>query len=340
KAIEDAAMGTASVYRSLELPLPRTLPYANRELRQGFAELLARVMPFDLVIDEHTADGQEVRVSRTSVAGSWGAVAGTIRFFADRFGVPRASIEGTTISYELVRRNATLGPPSVIITGPRKHQQLAVSRRLTYFGFELATDLEPLEGSVPAELRDAARHAVARALIEGETGHADQGRIRRAVEVLREWWKRSGGMLTGASDEAILARLLSQLSAVVSWKQFLETPLALDPQTIVPDDERRRLDALPSMARIRGDAVPLDYEVESGGPVARLRLREGQARRLTEQELPRLDRPLRFAVARSGALPIRADSLAELKRLLALPSRRAQADRRRGPPPRRGGRRR
>ncbi|HEX7024758.1 MAG TPA: DEAD/DEAH box helicase, partial [Gemmatimonadales bacterium] len=124
KAIEDAAMGTASVYRSLELPLPRTLPYASRELRQGFAELLARVMPFDLVIDEHTADGQEVRVSRTSVAGSWGAVAGTIRFFADRFGVPRASIEGTTISYELVRRNATLGPPSVIITGPRKHQQL------------------------------------------------------------------------------------------------------------------------------------------------------------------------------------------------------------------------
>ena len=44
-------------------------------------------MPFDLVIDEHTADGQEARVSKTSVAGSWGAVAGTLRYFADRFGV-------------------------------------------------------------------------------------------------------------------------------------------------------------------------------------------------------------------------------------------------------------
>ena len=65
KAIEDAAMGTASVYRSLELPLPRTLPYANRELRARFAELLAECMPFDLVIDEQTADGQEVRVAKT-----------------------------------------------------------------------------------------------------------------------------------------------------------------------------------------------------------------------------------------------------------------------------------
>jgi ATP-dependent helicase HrpA len=29
--------------------------------------------------------------------GSWGAVAGTLRFFADRFGVPRAGIEGTQL---------------------------------------------------------------------------------------------------------------------------------------------------------------------------------------------------------------------------------------------------
>jgi hypothetical protein len=36
-------------------------------------------MPFDLVIDERTAEGQEARVSKTSVAGSWGAVAGNLR---------------------------------------------------------------------------------------------------------------------------------------------------------------------------------------------------------------------------------------------------------------------
>ncbi|HEY9518255.1 MAG TPA: helicase-related protein, partial [Gemmatimonadales bacterium] len=207
KAIEDAAMGTASVYRSLELPLPRTMPYASRDLRQRFAELVARVMPFDLVIDEHTADGQEVRVSKTSVAGSWGAIAGSIRFFADRFGVARASVEGTTISYELVRRHATLGPPTIVLTGPRKHQQLAVSRRLTYFGFELETDIEPLGGVIPPQLRDAARLGLARALLDGETPHPDQGRIRRAVTTLREWWRRSGGALEVASDPALLERL-------------------------------------------------------------------------------------------------------------------------------------
>ena len=110
KAIEDIALGTASVYRSLELPLPPRLPPATREIRQRWGELVARIMPFDLVIDEHTADGQEARVSKTSVAGSWGAVAGSLRYFADRFGTPRAAIEGTTLAYDLIREHATLGP--------------------------------------------------------------------------------------------------------------------------------------------------------------------------------------------------------------------------------------
>jgi ATP-dependent helicase HrpA len=340
KAIEDAAMGTASVFRSLELPLPRTLPYANRELRGRFAELIARVMPFDLVIDERTADGQEVRVSKTSVAGSWGAIAGSIRYFADRFGVPRASIEGTTISYELVRRHATLGPPTIVLTGPRKHQQLSVARRLTYFGFELETEVEPLEGAIPPELADAARQALARALLEGDTTHPDQGRIRRAGGILREWWRRSGGTLAAASEPALIQRLLTQLAGVTSWRGFQEARLELDPDPLVPESERHRLEALPSMIRLHGDAVPLDYEVAAGQGIVRLRLREGQARRLRPDELPAVDRPLRFSVVRGGAPPIHADSLAELKQLLAAPRGRQHQTQRRHPPSRRGGRRR
>ena len=118
KAIEDTALGTASVYRALEQPLPRTLPYASKEIRRKWIELLARVMPFDLVIDERTADGQEARISKTSVAGSWGAVAGNLRFFADRFGAPRAGIEGTTIPYDVVKEFATWGKPHVSVTRP------------------------------------------------------------------------------------------------------------------------------------------------------------------------------------------------------------------------------
>jgi len=340
KAIEDAAMGTASVFRSLELPLPRTLPYANRELRQAFIELVAKVMPFDLVLDEHTADGQEVRVAKTSVAGTWGAVAGNVRYFADRFGVARASVEGTTISYELVRRNATLGPPEILVTGTRRHQQLAVARKLEYFGFQLETDIEPLTGNIPEDLLGPAREALIDTLLAGETGHSDQNRVRRGAAMLQEWWRRSGGTLESASDPAIREKLRAQLGDVGSWKDFLETPLALEPEAMIGEADRRRLDALPSMVRLHGDAVPLDYELHAGTGVVRLRLREGQARRLSAPDLPVLDRPLRFAVVRGGEPPLRADSLEELAALLKHPTGKARAHRHRHTNPRRGGRRR
>src|SRR6266480_3364397 len=106
KAIEDVALGLASVYRQLELPLPERLPHAGEKTLAAFADLVAKIQPFDLVIDEETADGREARVSRGSVCSSWGAVAGTLRYFADRFGVPRASIEGTQLPAGAIRRYA------------------------------------------------------------------------------------------------------------------------------------------------------------------------------------------------------------------------------------------
>src|ERR671911_2191970 len=193
KAIEDTALGLASVYRSLELPLPKQLPYASKDIRRRWSDLIARIMPFDLVIDEHTADGQEARVSKTSVAGSWGAVAGNLRFFADRFGVPRAAIEGTTLSYDLVRKYATLGAAQVVLGGPRKHQRLIIERRRTYFGFGLETEVEAIEGEVPDELQPAARDVLAQALWDGETIPPDQNRLRRVLGEMDELWRRSGG---------------------------------------------------------------------------------------------------------------------------------------------------
>src|SRR5438034_894465 len=77
KAIEDVALGLASVYRQLELPLPERLPHAGEKTLAAFADLVAKIQPFDLVIDEETADGREARESRGSVCSSWGAVAGT-----------------------------------------------------------------------------------------------------------------------------------------------------------------------------------------------------------------------------------------------------------------------
>ena len=95
KAIEDAALAMASVYRSLGMELPVTMVNARDHIYGKFTRLLAQFMPFDLVIDERTADGTEARVSKTSVCGSWGPITGELRYFADRSGVPRAAIEGT-----------------------------------------------------------------------------------------------------------------------------------------------------------------------------------------------------------------------------------------------------
>jgi len=316
KAIEDTALGVASVYRSLELPLPKQLPYASKELRKLWADLVARIMPFDLVIDEHTADGQEARVSKTSVAGSWGAVAGNLRFFADRFGVPRAGIEGTTLSYDLVRQYATPGPAKVVLNGPRKHQGLAEERRRTYFGFHLDTEVEPMTGAIPEPIRPAARDVLAEALLTGETTHPDQQRLRRFLDELNELWRRSGGSLPAVAPSALRQRIRTQLESVESWEQFLRTRITLDPAAMVEPETRERLEALPSSLRLRGDAVPLDYEVVDGEGIARVRLREGQAKRLRPDELPALDRPLRFAVQRGRHAPLLADTIPALQALL------------------------
>jgi len=316
KAIEDTALGMASVYRSLDIPLPKQLPYASKEIRRQWADLIARIMPFDLVLDEHTADGQEARVSRTSVAGSWGAVAGSLRYFADRFGVPRASIEGTTLSYDLVRRYATLGPPAVVLGGPRKHQRLMVERRRSYFGFPLETEVEPIEGEIPAPLQDAARDVLRRALIDGETTHPDQNRLRRALADLDELWRRSGGALTDLAPDALRARVRGALDGVTSWDDFVRTRIAIDPVDLVDTGTRERLEALPGRLHLRGDAVPLDYEVMGGEGVARVRLREGQAKRLRPDEIPPLDRPLKFAVQRGRHPPLLADTIPALQALL------------------------
>ncbi len=345
KAIEDTALGLASVYRSLELPLPRQLPYASKDLRAAWMDLVARVMPFDLVIDEHTADGQEARVSKTSVAGSWGAVAGSLRFFADRFGVARAGIEGTTLPYDLVSRYAVMGPARVVVTGPRKHQRLALERRRSYFGFELDTEVESISGRLPEALLPQARDVLTDALVAGEAVHPDAARLRRSLTILDELWRRSGGTLPDLAPATLRERVWAQLDGVTSWEDFQRTRIGLEPAELVDAATRERLDALPSMVRVRGDAAPLDYEVENGEGVARVRLREGQAKRLRADEIPPLDRPLRFAVQRGRHPPIQADTVPALQALLrrAPKPARDEVDRprgrrghrrpRRGPPP-------
>ena len=317
KAIEDVALGMASVYRQLELPLPERLPHAGEKTLAAFADLVAKIQPFDLVIDEETADGREARVSRGSVCSSWGAVAGTLRYFADRFGVPRASIEGTQLPERAIRRYARRGAPTVVFERQRRYEGLMRVRTVGYFGFLLERDVEPLPSPFPPELADAARTALVEALLAGHTPHPDQARVRRALERLGSYWRRSGGRLTQAATEQVTARLAAQLARVGSWDEFINARLGLDVDEMVPEVERRALDALPASVHLYGDRVPVDYEVEQGIGVVRLRLKEGQARRLQPRDLPPLDRPVRFTVLRGKREAMRSDSLEDLRRQLS-----------------------
>jgi hypothetical protein len=319
KAVEDAALGMASVHRSLGLPLPDAMPPAGNAEHRAFAELLASILPFDLVIDERNVDGEEVRVGKTSVCGSWGAVAGTIRYFADRFGVPRASIEGTQIAYDLVRRYARRGPPTLIYEAHRKRAPLALQRTIHYFGYELERELEPVE-VFPAEVADEARRMLALAMARGEARHRAVQTNRPAVEEVREVWRRLGGA-TPRLGEAELVRLYeARLADVASMDEFRSADLTLDLSGFVSDEARTRAAELPDAVTVRGAEVPIQYDVESDvGGIARLRLPEKMARTLVEAEVPVLDRPVRFMVTRGKRGTVRAATIEELQEALDRP---------------------
>jgi hypothetical protein len=311
KAVEDVALGVASVYRTLEQSLPERLHPVSASVARAFRELLARIAPFDVALDGALANGEPVRVSKTSVCSSWGAIVGSVRYFADRFGVPRAAIEGTNLSLDLVRRHAQGGTPVVVLRDGRR-PGLVRETRIEYAGFQLDREQLPLLGRFPADLEDAARDALARGLVERRTPHPDQGGLARVLERLDEYWRRSGGSLSAAAPDVVRAQLRQQLDRVGSWEEFLTTRVSLDLE-IVPLAVRHTLDALPTSVHLHGDRVPLTYDLEEGAGIVRVRLREGQARRLRPRDLPEFDRPLRFEVVRGKREVVRARSLEELR---------------------------
>ena len=331
KAVEDAALGMASIYRAVGLPLPTSMPNAGERTLRKFQELLAQYMPFALVIDEETADGQEARVSKTSVAGSWGAIAGELRYFADKFGTPRAAIEGTQIPPDMLRRYATHGEPQLLYEPERRRSPLALRRRVEYYGFELEREIEAIE-DFPPELAAQARRVLAESVARGEAKHHAVRKNHAAVEELREVHRRSGGRTPrlGQAELAAHYERLLEAQDVASLEQFRTARLDFDADAFVPAEERARWLALPDTVTLRDRAVEIHYDVEETPEgtvgVARLRLPEKVARNLTPAELPALDRPTRFIVTRGQRGAVRADSLEELQELLDRPWSQAEVD--------------
>ena len=323
KSIEDAALGMASVYRSLGMPLPAKLPFAREHTRKQFAELLARTMPFDLVIDEQTRDGGNARVSKTSVCGSWGAIAGSLRYFAGKSGEPRAGIEGTQIPDDLIRKYATRTKPQLVYDPHRKHDQLVLMSRVEYFGFELDREIEPVR-EFPESLAEEARRILAQAAAREEARQVSIKKNHSAIAEVREAYRRSGGATPRLGFDELAALYEGQLAGVNSVEEFRNARLTVTPDDFVSAEERAKLSLLPDVVLIREREAWIDYDVEEradGSPygVARLRIPEKIARTLTESELPVLDRPLRFMVVRGQRGAVKADTLDELQELLDRP---------------------
>jgi ATP-dependent helicase HrpA len=329
KAIEDAALGMASVYRAVGFPLPDRMPNAGEATLREFQELLAQFMPFSLVIDEETASGEEARVSKTSVCGSWGPIAGELRYFADKFGVPRASIEGTQVPVDLIRRYAHVGDAELVYNAESRRAPLALKRRVEYHGFELERETEPVDTFAPT-LAGAARRVLAEALARGEARHRAVPRDQAAIEEVRETYRRSGGRTPRLGFNELASLYEAQLADVGSVTAFRHAPLSIDADTIVPRQERDRYRGLPDAVEMRGREVAIQYDVEDTpeGPlgVARLRLPEKLARTLVDEELPALDRPLRFVVTRGARGAARGNTLAELQEELDRPFSQAEIE--------------
>jgi hypothetical protein len=324
KSIEDAALGMASVYRGLSMRLPADMPMAHEGTRRQFADLLAKYMPFDLVIDEQTSWGEEARVSKTSVCGSWGAIAGELRYFADKFGRPRASIEGTQLPMDVIRRYATSDEAAIVYDGERRKAPLVLKRRVDYFGFELEREVEAIE-EFPEGREDEARKVLADALARGEARHFAVKDNLGIIDAVREAWRRSGGVLPrlGQAELATLyERRLANVNTLTQFKSA-DLDLATDLEALSPRAVRAQYDKLPTRVSVRDRDVEIGYDVEeeNGAPVgvARLQLPEKVARTLTESEVPTLDRPVRFVVYRGQRGQVRAKTLDELQTLLDAP---------------------
>jgi uncharacterized membrane protein YgcG len=147
--------------------------------------------------------------------------------------------------------------------------------------------------------------------------HPAVRRNQPVVDDVRTVWRKLGGTTTRLSQADLTAWYETQMGDATSWDAIRTLPLLMDRRAWVSDAERAAARAVPDAVEIRDRTVPLEYDVEEHDgqlqPVVRLRLHEKLARTLVVEELPTLDRPLRFVVLRGARGAVRADDFATLQ---------------------------
>jgi hypothetical protein len=250
-------------------------------------------------------------------------VAGTLRFFADRMGIPRASIEGTQLAPALIRKYATYGESTIAYDPHKKQGALVRTRKVTYGGFELERETE-IVGDFTPENASLAREVLAEAFATERMRHPAVDRNRPMIAEAREVWRRSGGTTRRLLQADVSAWYRERLESVESVMDLRHLPLRMSWDDWITPEERARYDDLPHMVEVRDRQVPIEYDVEERDDgsylgVARLRLPEKIARTLVVEELPPFDRPYRFVVVRGQRGSARGRTLDELQDALDAP---------------------
>jgi ATP-dependent helicase HrpA len=312
RSIEDAALAIASIFRGLDLALPRSLPRLTGKLDRDWRALVARMMPFGLVIDEETSWGEHVTVSKTSVASSYGAVAGEIVYFADKMGRARGSISGTNIPDQLVLETASAGKSEIVYDGGHRRAPLRLVRSKEFHGFVLESEEEGIN-RFPEGMEDECRRVLAEAVASGQAYHPDLSGVRETLRELREVFRRSAGTTAEVNEKVLTDHILERLRDVKSYSEFMETPLRLDPDALVAPEERARWMALPGTIWLAEREFPLDYVLEGDTAVVRARIPAKVLNQVDETDLPELDRPLHWTVTRGKHEAVRAATLDEAR---------------------------
>jgi hypothetical protein len=122
------------------------------------------------------------------------------------------------------------------------------------------------------------------------------------------------------------------MGTATNWESIRNMPLLIDRRDFVSHDQVAEARAMPGAVEIRDRTVPMDYDGEEHDgrlvPVVRLRVPEKLARTMIQEEVPSLDRPVRFVVPRGQRGSVRADTLDDLQHKLDLPFTDDERDRR------------
>ncbi|MDP3778537.1 MAG: hypothetical protein Q8R30_00635 [bacterium] len=117
KAIKEVTIAMKSVFRQMNAYLLSPDMFKpvlkGSEAAEKFVDLLARVQSLDFVHDEHNSQAGTVWAAQHSVASAYQTL-GRIRFWTDKRGYTRASMEGTQVSEELVQQYARVIPDEIL----------------------------------------------------------------------------------------------------------------------------------------------------------------------------------------------------------------------------------